>query len=254
MIVEEIFIVKIDRTGFENYNIQGCKMKIIEYTNSKDMIVQFLDKHRAIVSAQWKEFNNGHLLNPYHPTVCGVGILGGRNKRYEFEYYYWKNILLRCYSEALKEKHPTYAKCTVCEEWLLYDNFKRWCDENYYEVNGERMDIDKDILFKHNKHYSPEKCCFVPGRINTLIIKSDSIRGDYPIGVSLQKDNGLYCACMKKKNKLIWLGEYITPINAFNVYKREKEKYIREVADEYRDKIPLKVYKALYDYKVEIDD
>ena len=33
-----------------------------------------------------------------------------------------------------------------------------------------------------------------------------------------------------------------------------KEKYIKEVADEYKDKIPQKLYEALYAYKVEITD
>lgn len=249
-----IFIKKIDRTGIEKTNIQGCKMKIIEYKNSKEMKVQFIDKYKTVVHAQWKEFNNGHLLNPYFPTVCNVGIVGGRNKRYEFEYVYWKNILMRCYDESVKKKHQTYKECTVCEEWLLYDNFKKWCDENYYQIENERMQVDKDILFKRNKHYSPKTCCFVPDRINSLIIKSDAIRGEYPIGVSYNKRSGLYSASMKKNNKNIWLGEYTTPEKAFNIYKIEKEKYIKEVADSYKEKIPDKLYKALYNYCVEVDD
>ena len=59
---------------------------------------------------------------------------------------------------------------------------------------------------------------------------------------------------MKKNNRNIWLGEYTTPEKAFNIYKTEKEKYIKEIADEYRDKIPSKIYNALYNYEVEIDD
>ena len=161
---------------------------------------------------------------------------------------------MRCYDEKIKNKHPTYKECVVCGEWLLYDNFKKWCDENYYQIDNERMQVDKDILFKRNKLYSPDTCCFVPDRINSLIIKSDSIRGKYPIGVSYKKNTGLYCASMKKNNRNVWLGEYTTPEKAFSVYKIEKEKYIKEVADEYRDKIPNKIYNALYNYEVEIDD
>ena len=116
------------------------------------------------------------------------------------------------------------------------------------------MQVDKDILFKRNKHYSPKTCCFVPDRINSLIIKSDAIRGEYPIGVSYNKRSGLYSASMKKNNKNIWLGEYTTPEKAFNIYKIEKEKYIKEVADSYKEKIPDKLYKALYNYCVEVDD
>lgn len=31
MIVEVFYIEKIDRTGIEKINIQGCRMKVIEY-------------------------------------------------------------------------------------------------------------------------------------------------------------------------------------------------------------------------------
>lgn len=93
-------------------------MKVIEYINSKNMKVQFIDKYSAIVSAQWKEFNNGHLLNPYFPTVYGVGIVGGRNRNHEYQYTYWKNILARCYNTKIKKQHPTYEKCYICNDWF----------------------------------------------------------------------------------------------------------------------------------------
>ena len=45
------------------------------------------------------------------------------------------------------------------------------------------MAIDKDILYKGNKIYCPEKCIFVPFSINSLFTKRQNRRGDYPIGV-----------------------------------------------------------------------
>ena len=33
-----------------------------------------------------------------------------------------------------------------------------------------------------------------------------------------------------------------------------KENYIKQVAEEYKDKIPDKLYEAMYNYKVEITD
>ena len=41
---------------------------------------------------------------------------------------------------------------------------------------------------------------------------------------------------------------------AFKSYKTFKEKYIKQVADEYKDKIPKKLYDAMYRYEVEITD
>ena len=51
-----------------------------------------------------------------------------------------------------------------------------------------------------------------------------------------------------------YLGLYDTPEKAFEVYKQFKEKYIKRVADHYKDQIPEKLYQALYNYKVDIND
>ena len=46
----------------------------------------------------------------------------------------------------------------------------------------------------------------------------------------------------------------IPPEEAFRAYKQFKEDYIKQVADEYKDKIPQKLYDAMYNYKVDITD
>ena len=53
---------------------------------------------------------------------------------------------------------------------------------------------------------------------------------------------------------MIHLGFFDTIEEAFNTYKIEKEKYIKQIADEYKNRIPKKLYKAMYNYKVEITD
>ena len=120
------------------------------------------------------------------------------------------------------------------------------------------MDLDKDILFKHNKIYSPETCVFVPQTINKLFVKSNSNRGESVIGTSPK--NGkyqVYCSIINPetgKSKGEYLGIYDTELEAFKVYKYYKEKNIKEVADYYKNLIPQKLYQILYDYEVEIDD
>lgn len=49
-------------------------------------------------------------------------------------------------------------------------------------------------------------------------------------------------------------GSYETPEEAFDVYKTAKEKYIKDLADSYKAKIPEKLYRAMYNYKIEIED
>ena len=120
------------------------------------------------------------------------------------------------------------------------------------------MCLDKDILFHGNKIYSPETCLIVPERINKLFTKSTKSRGEYPIGVRERRNRLIaYCSITENnKTKQVNLGRF--PLHqveeAFLTYKRFKENYIKQVADEYKNSIPDKVYQALYNYEVEITD
>jgi hypothetical protein len=143
----------------------------------------------------------------------------------------------------------------VSEEWLNFQNFAKWYDKNYYEINGEKMEIDKDILVKRNKIYSPETCVFVPKRINLLFVKKDATRGDLPIGVCFfKRDKKYQVNCKDENGKDIYLSRYNNIEEAFEVYKEFKESVIKKVANEYKGKIPANLYNALINYKVEITD
>ena len=134
----------------------------------------------------------------------------------------------------------------------------KWIEENYYEVSGEQMCLDKDILCKGNKVYSRETCIFVPQRINTLFVKRDNDRGKDPIGVDQLPSGNYQAYCNNGYGKTIYLGTYSTKEEAFRVYKKYKEKVIKEVIDSYKGKIPEPYYsqlrKVMYDYEVEITD
>jgi hypothetical protein len=55
-------------------------------------------------------------------------------------------------------------------------------------------------------------------------------------------------------NKQIHIGVYTTIKEAFESYKRYKENHIKEMADYFKNQIPIKLYNAMYNYKVEITD
>ena len=116
------------------------------------------------------------------------------------------------------------------------------------------MQLDKDILFKNNKIYSPQNCIFVPRVINMLFVKSNKIRGVYPIGVSYNKTNNKYVAHCNAQNSTIHLGTYSTSQEAFVVYKKHKEQKIKDIANKFKLKIPKQLYSALVNYEVEITD
>jgi hypothetical protein len=252
---------KIDRTGETNTNKYGSKMTITEYKDANNMTVKFENGYET--NAQYGDFKKGNIKNPYDKTLFGVGYLGeGKyssrtNNIKNIQYIYWMSLFSRCYGKSELEKRPRYKNCIITEEWHNFQNFAEWFDNNYYTIDDEKMCLDKDILFKGNKIYSSNTCVFVPDRINTLFIKSNKIRGDLPIGVSISKntnDNIFLCRC-NTLNKSVYLGHYSTPEDAFyNAYKPFKENYIRQVAEEYKNLIPQNLYEAMYRYKVEITD
>lgn len=254
-----ITIVKYD-IGFTNINMDGKIFSIIEKIDNDHFKIKFKESGYETVSMR-KEIKNGRIKDVYVPSIYGVGYLGeGKySNKYDNKLYEtWRSMLKRCYDETQRHKNPSYADVTVCEEWYNFQNFGKWYEENYYEVEGEKMCLDKDILIKGNKTYSPETCIFVPQRINELFTKTNKNRGKYPIGVSWKKKNKKFqvqCSVIENGRKTMkYLGLYTDIEEAFQVYKEFKENLIRQTANEYKDKIPKELYEALYNYKVEIND
>lgn len=131
---------------------------------------------------------------------------------------------------------------------------------------GQNMKIIKyinskniEVLFEDGTvvtTYSPKTCCLVNNRINTLIVKCDSKRGEFPLGVSYAKDKGLYKATVNINGKGLHIGFYPTPELAFQDYKEAKEKYIKEVAwiEYIKGNITEDCCRALMNYVVETTD
>lgn len=259
---------KQERLGEENYNNLGTLMKIVECKSAVDITVEFQDEHKTKVHTNYTNFKKGMIRNPYDKTVYGVGYLGqgeykskGKDGKLTKAYTTWKNMLHRCYDPYELNKEPTYIDCYVCDEWLCFQNFAKWFYKNYYEIPNQKMQLDKDILCKGNKIYSPETCIFISRRINVLFTKSNNTRGEYPIGVSYHKGNDalrVSCSitdeCGKYKQKFLGNFPLNRPFQAFYTYKVFKENYIKQVADEYKNLIPQKLYDAMYRYEVEIND
>ena len=156
-----------DRVGEEHITNQGYKIEIIVYRKESDCDVLFLHSG-LIVNARYKVILKGRVENPFHKTVFNTGYLGvGDFKPKGKIYETWRSMLRRCYCKKILEKNPTYKDVVVCEEWHNFQVFGKWYDDNWktYMVGWE---LDKDILEKGNKTYSPETCCFVPRVINSL--------------------------------------------------------------------------------------
>lgn len=257
--------VKVNRIGERNYNNFGSEMVIVKYRINKNIDVYFPEYNYTVKGVQYSNFKGGRVSCPYERRVFGVGYIGEgeykptENGKHTRVYDTWHGMLQRCYEEKFQNKHPTYINCEIDEDWLNFQEFGEWDSENYYEVKDERVELDKDILIKHNKIYSLNTCIYVPKTINMLFTKRQNDRGESCIGTSLTK-NGKYivrCNLINPetgKSKREYLGVYNTQEKAFEVYKYYKEKNIKEVADYYKEHIPQILYDVLYNYEVEIDD
>lgn len=249
-----------NRVGEKNKNSYGSEMEIIEYRSAVDIDVFFPKDNCIVKNKRYSCFLKGTIKNPFDRTVCGVGYIGQgkyepiKNNVMAKSYKIWRDMLKRCYGKNEDIKNPSYKEVYVCNEWHNYQLFAEWFEKNYYEINGKKMCLDKDILVKGNKEYSPNTSIFVPQEINVLFISSNSSRGAFPIGVSYhKKEKKFYSRCCDR-GTTVTIGTYGTSYDAFIAYKKYKENLISEIAEEYKDSIPLKLYNAMKKYKVEITD
>lgn len=239
----------------KSIGIHGNKYdySLVEYKTSKDKVIIICPYHGA-----FEQDAVSHLRGCGCPE-CRIektkGVFNGvaindstRQERDNTSYRIWYSMLRRCYGEESKEN--SYKNCEVCEEWKKYRNFKKWFDTNKQEYK-KGFHLDKDILAKGNKVYSPETCCFVPPRINVLIVNKNK-NNTLNVGVKKLKDK--FAAYIRLYGKYQRIGVFDTEHEASIAYKKAREKYIQEVANDYfkKGEINEKVYNALMNYEIEI--
>lgn len=185
--------------------------------------------------------------------IYGVGIndLNTPTTRHEFingkykvvwrcrVYSLWLGLLSRAYSEKEKARNPTYEFVTVCDDWKFLSKFKLWMESQL----NEGLSLDKDILVKGNKEYGPETCAFVPAYVNTSLVVSNSIRGDYPLGVTLSKvqveagRKKIFVSTIKDKRsdkyKQRKIGYFTTASEAHSAWRTEKVRILEKVVSDY---------------------
>ena len=240
-----------DRIGQKSVNCEGYEMEIIKYYSSTNISVRFSDGN-IIDNVEYGTFKSGSVSNPYHKTAVNVGYFGvGKYKakisgKMTKSYNTWRGMLDRCYNEKIREQFPTYKDVTVCDEWHNFQNFAQWYEDNYNPEYMKDWHLDKDIICKECKTYSPETCAFVPKEINNCILVKTSHNKSY-IGITLCYKKYVVRAPSVEGRKEV--GRYSDRNVAESAYKVAKIKYIRYLADKWKDKINKKVYDALYNWE-----
>lgn len=233
------------------------EFEIIEYQNARNIKIRFI-KTGYEYTVRASQIEDGEVRDPYIPTVYGVGITGtkypakvdGKNIK---EYKLWHELLARCYSNKSLELKPTYKECTVSENFKRYEYFYEWCQKQV-GFGNEGWEIDKDLLVKGNKVYSEDTCVFLPKEVNNALTHRKDVDNELPIGVLPVTNSKSYQANIRIDGKKYYLGSFSTPERAFQAYKERKEMSLIKLALKWGEHLDPRAEKALYNYRIEIDD
>ena len=144
-------------------------------------------------------------------------------------YRTWTSILERCYSDKFHQTNPTYKGCTVCDNWLIFSNFKQWMEKQDWK--GKHL--DKDLLVEGNKVYSPNTCVFVDQTINSFVTDRKNDRGEYMLGVNWHKRTGKFVSQCSNPfiGKQEHLGLFTDELEAHLAWKARKHEIACILAD-----------------------
>ena len=155
--------------------------------------------------------------------IFGVGINDLSGTECCPYYKRWTSMLQRCYSLSFQtNNNESYFGCSVCSDWLVFSNFKSWMKNK----DWKGKELDKDIIKDGNKLYSPDTCCFVERKVNSLLKNKTGAKGYCYIS---EKDK--YVCTINGK----YLGIYETAKEASEVTFNYKSKLLKEAANEEAD-------------------
>lgn len=224
----------------------------------EDRVATLVDKQGRVFEVGYGYLKNGGFSYPYHRSVVGVGYYGvgkffaKEGGLHTKEYADWISMLKRCYKS--KEANNTYKDKSVVEEWHNFQAFAEWATAQM-NFGRDGWDLEKDLIVKNNKVYSPSTCAYLPREINSFI-KRKNFNG-LPLGVDIayNYDGSPYYRTQARENgRNICLGRFYNLEEAFMSYKVHKEGLAKALAMKWKDQIPELAFNALYNYTVEITD
>jgi hypothetical protein len=205
----------------------------------------------------------GRPLKPKNLSADGFYNSGGKYKTRingikEPACRLWENMKSRIYylPKMNEGKFGKYSDQVICEDWKDYQNFAAWFEDATSKHYDKGWQLDKDLI-STEKLYSPETCVFLPEEVNKALNIKSRARGEVCLGVSYSKDaTKLYVqyACkhsdfaVRKWFSLDKLQE------GFQMYKTARERYIKHLAEKYKDKLDPRAYAALVSYKITMED
>lgn len=231
----------------KTFETKSCgDVELLDYKGYNKVLAKFVDTGNTI----WCSFSNlqrGLIYDVLAKNVASntgfIGIGKYTPTTHKVWYTKWAGMLLRCYDP----KDTSYTRygamgVSVYKDWHNFQNFAEWCEGRSDYQKG--WELDKDIILSGNKKYHPDNCCFVPARINSLIIKSENIKGCWS-----DKDKRWYFSYRDKDSMKIRKG-FINQEDGQAWYAENKERVVKELAEIYKNLIDKRAYDGLILWKV----
>lgn len=223
-------------------------------SEQKDYIIDWIEKYQHNIPID--EFKE-RILRVIDDAaglrkVSGQGIyrpgkyVAAIDKQPTKEYRLWIGMLSRCAENGpIQKNQPAYIGCSVNQGFVHFQDFAEWCN-NQIGFGLPGWQLDKDILVPGNKVYGPDTCCFVPSAINSLMVKPQ--KSELPTGITFYKPTGKYVASISLFGARKYLGCSDSIESLVPVYLAEKSRYLIQVANQWKDRLDLRVYDALIVY------
>jgi len=206
--------IQLVEKAIYNSNNYGY-FKIIKIHSYSKIDICF-EKTNYILTTNGSHIRSGSVKDPFYPKICGVGFFGNHkftntNRKI---YDIWKIMIKRCYSD---NPYKSYINAIVCDDWHNFQNFSKWCDNNY--IDGYQL--DKDLLVENNKKYSSNTCVFVPRWLNNLFHKNINSNRD-----NIYMHKNMYYSICQFLNKRIITQDRMTFNEAKSDYIKQKSLFV----------------------------
>lgn len=234
-------------------NNKGDWCTVIDYKDAHNVVIIFDGYENNTKNVSTKALKDGSFRNNYRPTIQGLGYIGEGVYSWSGDDYVKKayqtftGMFSRCYDPCTQSKQPAYIGCSVDPRWYNFQVFAKFYVENPF--CGLGYHLDKDLLIRGNKVYSPEACTLLPPEINSALASTPKSVSGLPLGVN--KIDNCYVARLNKTGQgREYLGYYKTAEGAHKVYVKAKEEYIHSLAEKWKGKIEDRAYQALLNWTV----
>lgn len=152
-------------------------------------------------------------------------------------YRVWQVMIYKCFDKSIPIE--VRRENNVSSRFKDFKSFQAW-----FEVQAccelDQVYLNKDLLYKHNRVYSDATCVLLPKPVHDLLKECRVTKSDLE-----QLSHELEGSITGNRENAVEA--------AYEAAKAEMEASLRIVAEKYKDVLDPRAYKALIEYKIEVE-